>query len=475
LSSTTEPRSERGQILIIFAFSLLVVFGVAALVFDGGMMLLEKRTQQNAADAAALAGARFLPGNSAAASSAAFDVATTNGFTNGLNGQTVTVNIPPTSGAFAGRSGFIEVLIDAEKPSFFAGIWGIIAHDVGSRAVSANETQPLGPFALLSLDPHGCEALIVEGQGRLESFGDIQVNSDCSTNAMRLAGTGEIVTAPDVACNVVGGFSQGGAHSSYDCDLTHSSGVVAIPDPLIGLAEPPIADGEGSYLYPREPEQLSGSRPIPDHCPGGSQPATHEEPRLCHFTGSYAGESWRLYPGYYPGGLLVEAGTFYLEPGIYYAGGGGFQMRGASSAMYSVTPGTTTTGGGVMIYNGDHHSAASGAIDLAGGGSKLQLLPLNDPGSQWDRIVIFQDREVCLDARIVGAASDMFVRGIIYLPGGDSCPAGHPVLIVEANGGTVTVDQVIAYRFQLKGNNGGLNVAWDSDYLPGARLAGLVE
>ena len=51
--------------LAIFALSLVTIVIVAALAFDTGMMLLEKRDQQNAADAAALAGARYLVGTPA--------------------------------------------------------------------------------------------------------------------------------------------------------------------------------------------------------------------------------------------------------------------------------------------------------------------------------------------------------------------------------------------------------------------------
>ena len=55
MSSTTDARRDRGQVLAIFALSLVTIVIVAALAFDTGMMLLEKRDQQNAADAAALA------------------------------------------------------------------------------------------------------------------------------------------------------------------------------------------------------------------------------------------------------------------------------------------------------------------------------------------------------------------------------------------------------------------------------------
>ena len=60
MSSTTDARRERGQILVLFAGAIVVLLIVAALAFDVGMILVERRDQQNAADAAALAGARYV-------------------------------------------------------------------------------------------------------------------------------------------------------------------------------------------------------------------------------------------------------------------------------------------------------------------------------------------------------------------------------------------------------------------------------
>jgi hypothetical protein len=465
LSSITEPRSERGQIIVIFAASLIVIFGVAALVFDGGMMLLEKRTQQNAADAAAIAGARFLPTNPTEAEDAAFALATENGFTDGVDNQVVDVYIPPVNGPHAGDDGFIEVIIRSERASFFSGIWGIFSHDVGSRAVAANQTGVLGPFAMLSLNPDSCNAMDVGGSGEIISNGDIQVNSTCPSGAMHLHGTGEIVTAPDVACNVVGGFNAGGG-ATYNCPV--NEGVVPIPDPFLTLPEPPIpVDGGGAIVYPTAPLYISGSpSTIPSGCPGGSAAATQAVPAPCQFTGSYSGTVWRLFPGYYPGGIQLQAGTFYLEPGIYYMGGGGFIMNGSDVSITSVEAGGTTLGGGVLLFNGDNLPFANGPIQLNGGGSGSHLYPL-DQGTQWDGIVVFQDRLVCEGALFNGAGTTLEVRGLIYIPCG--------LTTANGNGGTIIVDQIIADTFKLTGSGGSLTVAFDEDFLPGLTIAGLIE
>jgi hypothetical protein len=54
--SVTARRSGRGQVLVLFAIGLLVLFGATALTVDYGFWLQEKRGLQNAADAAAQAG-----------------------------------------------------------------------------------------------------------------------------------------------------------------------------------------------------------------------------------------------------------------------------------------------------------------------------------------------------------------------------------------------------------------------------------
>ena len=53
-------RDERGQTLAIFAFGLIGILAVAALVFDVGQNLFDRRKQQDVADSAALAAARWL-------------------------------------------------------------------------------------------------------------------------------------------------------------------------------------------------------------------------------------------------------------------------------------------------------------------------------------------------------------------------------------------------------------------------------
>ncbi len=49
---------ERGQVLILVVVGMVAMMGFAALAIDGGMTLSDRRNDQNAADAAALAGGK---------------------------------------------------------------------------------------------------------------------------------------------------------------------------------------------------------------------------------------------------------------------------------------------------------------------------------------------------------------------------------------------------------------------------------
>ena len=52
--------TERGQALVVMVFAIIGLLVVLGLAVDGGIVFLERRRMQNAADAAALAGTRLL-------------------------------------------------------------------------------------------------------------------------------------------------------------------------------------------------------------------------------------------------------------------------------------------------------------------------------------------------------------------------------------------------------------------------------
>src|SRR5205823_5381541 len=53
-------RREPAQVIVLFAIALIAMLAMVGVAVDGGTLYVQRRTAQNAADAAALAGARAL-------------------------------------------------------------------------------------------------------------------------------------------------------------------------------------------------------------------------------------------------------------------------------------------------------------------------------------------------------------------------------------------------------------------------------
>jgi uncharacterized membrane protein len=109
--------TEHGQAIVLIAILMIVLMAITGLAIDGGGMFLLQRDAQNASDAAALSAAYALctDGN---AVSHGYVVASMNGFTNNETDTFVGVYNPPRNGYF-GDGEYIQVVIEATKPSYF--------------------------------------------------------------------------------------------------------------------------------------------------------------------------------------------------------------------------------------------------------------------------------------------------------------------------------------------------------------------
>jgi hypothetical protein len=484
LSSTTDRTDERGQILVLFAGGLVALLIVAALAFDVGMMLVERRDEQNAADAAALAGARHVLTDAIAAENAARAIAQLNGFDDADPNEVVNVFIPPIHGRYVGLAGFIEVQIESTRPSIFGRVVGRANWPIGAFAVATNSQNLTFPFSMLALDPTECKAIHVSGGGVVEAHANIQSNSngsDCApadpVGFSRTGGSTINVLAPSATCRVVGELQDQGS-GSMTCTVAENS--FALPDPLRNLPAPakpalaPAMQFVGPGTAPAE---------LPRHCPGhsGPQPPNESNPSTCELapTGSYDGLAWILYPGLYPGGLKIDADTTaYLMPGIYWIGGGGIDVdTGGSIVTIAVEtdahddPEFATWGGGVMIYNSTLPAEAGGPFVLNSRAATMRLLPLNvstgDPDAIYNSIVIFQDRTVSTPVTLNGSSSSTEVMGIIYVPGGQ--------VKLNGNGGTLITDQIIANTYDINGNGGTIKVMRGAGVDAVIVAAGLVD
>jgi Flp pilus assembly protein TadG len=124
----------RGQNLVLLAVLMTVLLGVLAIAIDAGRLYLERRRMQNAADAAALAGAQelcFGSGQQGPAEAIARDYATNR---NGAQAAAIEWVDRWT----------IRVVASETVGNFFAGAIGVQTSDVSARATAACGSSTAG-------------------------------------------------------------------------------------------------------------------------------------------------------------------------------------------------------------------------------------------------------------------------------------------------------------------------------------------
>ena len=137
--------------MVLVALSVTVLLGFLGLATDVGVLWATKRKAQTAADAAAVAGANATLGSdSSAYSTAATDVATLNGFTNGANGTTITVSQPSPSGYPSGT--YVQVNITKSMSTYFLGVLGYRTIPITVSALAGNTS---GPNTVIALNGSG--------------------------------------------------------------------------------------------------------------------------------------------------------------------------------------------------------------------------------------------------------------------------------------------------------------------------------
>lgn len=122
----SETRNERGQAFVLTVISLVVLLGMAALVLDVGAWFHQKRHLQATADAAALAGAQFLPNNPGGASAQALTNAGKNG--GGVAGADITIS--------SSRATNDTITVKAKKTNagVFSRVLGVVNVNIGASA-----------------------------------------------------------------------------------------------------------------------------------------------------------------------------------------------------------------------------------------------------------------------------------------------------------------------------------------------------
>ena len=371
-------RRRRGVVAVFAALAFVPLVFATALVLDGGMLMSRRRQTQAVADAAAHAAACLLAKNYATdagldprgkAAAAAQAIAADNGYAaDGGKTVGVAVNIPPSAGTFAGKSGNVEVVVTYAQPRFFSAVFGSGAIPVSARAVGRVVSDT--PASILLTDPSSAGALTLTGSAQLTTNGGIQVDS--SNSGAVNASNGAYAT-DNGGISIVGGYSiPTWATSSTFFKAAPTTGQASVPDPYASLPAPSTSSLSNQ------------SAPSP---PYGS--AT-------------------INPGVYTGGLTLGGGmTITMNPGIYYMKGGSF----------TVANGVTLSGSGVMIYM----DSGGGSISFQGGTKVTLTAPTS---GTYSGIAYYQDRANTSPLNNIANGATVNMSGTLYAPNAPFTIAG---------------------------------------------------
>jgi Flp pilus assembly protein TadG len=443
--STHQRELRRGNVVVLMAFCITILVGVAAIAIDGGAIMDDVQKVQGAADASALAAAeqlyRLWPvGNGldvgGAAKNAALALAASNGYANdgtdsqitpnawvtGQNGQglgigNVTVNhgifIPPVSGDHATRPGYVEVVIQYNQTRNFSSIYGTDRIQVRARAVAEGGWRA-GTAGILLLDPTASAALNVVGGGTMNVVGAPLIVDSNAPDAVTSTGGGYISVSSGQVLDVSGSPGVSGSGTVVGTVMTNQ---VPTPDPLAYLPDPSTA---GMTTY----NKVNGA---------GNKVIT-------------------VYPGVYNGGISISGqASLVMMPGIYIMNGGGFSFTGSGSLSAT----------GVMIVNNPGSNADR--ININGSGA-INLSPMTT--GIYRGISLWQQRSSTNELDITGNGTSQ-ITGTFY--------AAHGTLNVGGNGGQdVLGSQYISYDMKVNGG-GTFNVNWDPNLVGRVRILRLVE
>ena len=240
-------RERSGAVTMITVLMLPILAGFGGLAVDVGFWYVQFGKLRSVADVAAVTAAMELNSGSTTATARAQAIA--DAARNGIGSSQITVNMPPTSGAFTADNNAAEVVITETLSLFFTSIFRLTAPAVTVRAVAAQRPGPPIPqnACIVALDPSVPNALRTASNATITANGcAIQVNSTSSAavnlQATPTDGGGNpipSVTAPNVC--ITGNSTGPRGNANYSTPpMTGSTDCPVIADPLASLTAPTV-------------------------------------------------------------------------------------------------------------------------------------------------------------------------------------------------------------------------------------------
>jgi hypothetical protein len=441
MESAMKNKNEAGQALIFTAAALVVLMGFAGLAIDMGVMRHDKRLQQTAADAAAIAGASNLSFGGIAAG--AQDAASRVGYTDNGGGQVsnctgaavgtvcVEVNPGPKTGPHQGNPNYVEVLVADVHPTYFMKILGINSQTITARAVAANLGDGAGNGCIYTLNPSASRIEGISGSGTINAFPcGIVDNGDYNG------------TVPNVSADT---FAVSGSLSGRSATCTAPGpcptfGIPAAADPLSTLTPPCTSCSGGNTVT----VMGSGNPTCGPGCAFGSGTYTISPGTYCSITIN---------------GVASDQVVF--SPGVYIIDG---LSAGCSSASFNTPGNDTISGTGVTFY-----FTNSSTLKMTGAPTVNLTAP--DSSGTYPGILMYQDpNDIPMTGPSLGGNDGSNYNGALYFPNNQ--------LSFVGDGPSINVAVVVSGSIAFNGNHT-VNVKGSAGLPPGVpnpiKSATLVE
>jgi len=243
-SVTHRSFSERGQSLVLITVFMMSLLGMAAMAIDAGSWYQDRRHLQDDADAAALAGAAYIPAGTQTSS------ATTNFDKNKMTGETATVTTPTYDS--------VAVSVSYPATSYFARLFGITSATITATATakiqaSGSVAHHVSPYAVLRSvynNGAGTSLFTCSGSGSTSNCGTVDLPTASNTTGGSCTGsvyTGNSQNVSDALSDLIdiGTLVVGGCLSPKP---GAAQGSATVADGLLGTFNQDLRSlGNGTY------------------------------------------------------------------------------------------------------------------------------------------------------------------------------------------------------------------------------------
>jgi Flp pilus assembly protein TadG len=374
-------RDCRGQALLLFSLSTLMLFGLLGLVVDVGWSYYRKQVAQAAAESAATAAVAAVTQGGGGITCGVSNVvcqsetacpapsanlgvsntdkgclyAGTNGFVNSGR-QKVTIEagtgVPPTVSGTSPKY-YVTVRVSESIPQLFSSVLGAFNASMTARSTAGYFPPAIG----------GCIYVLNATDTSMQMNGNIAFQTGCGVNinssnvsALTLVGGASLAATNSSKINIVGGYSAG---TNSTISPAPTLNAPTFTDPMADVPAPSVGACDNSGVSPSNNQSLT------------------------------------INPGVYCGAINVTGhAVLTMNPGLYIVTTGGVSVGGQG----------TLNGTGVTIY------VKTNSVSLAGGATTNLTAPTT---GSWQGVLFYQDRSDTTSASLVGG-SGQIMTGVLY-------------------------------------------------------------